>query len=278
MMIKLIVSDLDGTLLDHARRIHNRDLAAVRTALDEGFELCIASGRMYSEIKIVMREFNNRYHAIGQNGATVNANDAELLASTVFEPEVSSRILQTTRSYDQFVNFIHCTDDSFYLKERTDTTLPYEARILTACTVRGDMDAALREDELRCSKLSYLGELEKLIQLKAELNNQFEGKIETFISDKDCLDVMPVNVSKGIGLSLLIKRLGLHPNEVACIGDSFNDLSMFALTEHSYAMSGSHADIRNQASHVINSVADAIDHIISYNRALVTEGPASSSV
>ncbi|MDQ0113847.1 HAD family hydrolase [Paenibacillus harenae] len=270
-MIKLIVSDLDGTLLDHARRIHDRDLAAVRTALDEGFELCIASGRMYSEIKIVMQEFKDRYHAIGQNGATVRSNDGELLASSVFEPEVSSRILQATRGFDQFVNFIHCTDDSFYLKERTDITLPYEARILTACTVRGDLETALQKDELRCSKLSYLGDLEQLYQLKAELSNQFEGKIETFISDKDCLDVMPVHVSKGIGLSLLIQRLGLHPNEVACIGDSFNDLSMFAITKHSYAMSGSHVDIKNQAGTVIHSVADAIDHIISYNRFLVMD-------
>lgn len=271
-MIKLIVSDLDGTLLDHTRRINNRDLEAVQTALNEGFELCIASGRMYSEIKIVMQEFSDRYHAVGQNGATVHKKDLKLLASTVFEPEVSSRLLQTTRSFDQFVNFIHCTDDSYYLKERTDTAIPYESRILTACTVRGDLEAALKEDEIRCSKLSYFGELVKLNQLKADLNNQFKGKIETFISDKDCLDVMPLNVSKGIAISLLIKELGLHPNEIACIGDSFNDLSMFAITEHSFAMSSSHADIRNQAGTVVNSVAEAIDHIISYNRSFATEG------
>jgi Cof subfamily protein (haloacid dehalogenase superfamily) len=270
-MIKLIVSDLDGTLIDHTRRINNRDLEAIKMASNKGFELCIASGRMYAEIKIVMNEFNSCYHAIGQNGATVHKKDLELLASSVFEPDVSSRIVQTTRGFDHFVNFVHCTDDSFYLKERTDTSLPYEARILTACTARGDLEAALKEDEIRCCKISYFGDLEKLHQLKAELHNQFEGEIEMFISDKDCLDVMPLNVSKGTAISRLIRKLGIHPNEVACIGDSFNDLSMFAITEHSFAMSSSHVDIRNQASTVIHSVSEAIDQIISYNQSFVTD-------
>ncbi|WP_442049586.1 HAD family hydrolase [Paenibacillus sp. 2TAB19] len=267
MMIKLIVSDLDGTLLDHARQMNNRDREAVRTAVDEGFQLCIASGRMYSEIKIVMNDFNHRYHAVGQNGATVHSHDAELMASSVFEPEVSSRLLQATSGYKQFVNFVSCSDDSYYMKKRTDAVLPYEARIFTAGTEHGDLEADLKEDKLRCSKIAYFGEIDELYRLKAELNDQFAGKIETFISDKDCLDVMPLNVSKGIGLSVLISKLGLQPNEVACIGDSFNDLSMFALTEHSYAMSGSHVDIRNQASHIVDSVADAIDQIKTYNRA-----------
>lgn len=270
MMIKMIVSDLDGTLLDHTRRISERDHSSIKTAFNEGFEICIASGRMYSEINIIMQSFKNGYHAIGQNGATVYKKNRKQLASSVFEPEVSAELLQTTNRYKHFVNFIHCTDDSFYLKERTEESISYESRILTDCTIRSDLEAALIKDEIRSCKFSYFGELEKLIQLKAELNTQFEGKIETFISDKDCLDVMPLDVSKGVGLSLLIKELGIEPNEVACIGDSFNDLSMFAITKHSFAMSNSHKDIRNQANTVIKSVADAIDHIISYNRTFIS--------
>lgn len=268
-MIKLIVSDLDGTLLDHTRRINDRDLQAVKTAIGDGFEFCIASGRMYSEINIIMQEFNSCYHAIGQNGATIHKKETGYLASSVFDAGTASRILQLTNTYDHFINFVHCTDDSFYIKKRTDVSHPYEARIMTACTERVDLKEAIRAEEIRCCKLSYFGELEQLIQLKSELNSQFEGEIETFISDKDCLDVMPLRVSKGVGLTLLIKELGLSPNEVACIGDSFNDLSMFAVTEHSFAMGGSHIDIRNQASAVVPSVAEAINQIISYNRSFI---------
>ncbi|ANY69418.1 hypothetical protein BBD42_25240 [Paenibacillus sp. BIHB 4019] len=267
-MIKLIVSDLDGTLMNHARQIEKRDLDAIESALNEDLELCIASGRMYSEIKMIMQQLTERYYAIGQNGATVYNKEIELLASYVFEPEVSSRVLQTTRSFEQFVNFIHCTDDTFYIRKRTEASLSYENRILTACTERGDVETALANNEMRCSKISFFGELNHLMQMKNELNDLFTGAIETFISDKDCLDVMPLNVSKGVGLSLLMSKLGLHPSEVACIGDSFNDLSMFAITEHSYAMSSSHAEIKQKASYTVQSVAEAIDHILTYNRSL----------
>ncbi|MCA0755948.1 HAD family hydrolase [Paenibacillus sp. N4] len=267
-MIKLIVSDLDGTLLDHSRQIAGRDVDAVSMARSAGFEFCIASGRMYSEIRILMEPFGDRFHAVGQNGATVHTKDDRLLAASSFEPDVSSRLLQESRSCGHFVNFIHCTDDSFYLKERNDTTRPYEDRILKTCSVHSDLEAALREDELRCSKISYFGELEQLQQWKSELLDRFAGQIDSYISDKDCLDVMPLNVSKGTGLLRLIESLGLRPDEVACIGDSFNDLSMFALTRHSFAMSGSHPDVRSKAGSVVHSVADAIDRIMTYNHSL----------
>ncbi|MFD1956635.1 Cof-type HAD-IIB family hydrolase [Paenibacillus thailandensis] len=267
-MIKMIVSDLDGTLLDHSRRMNDRDRAAVAAAIQEGYELCIASGRMYSEIRIVMEPFNDCYHVIGQNGATVHRKGGKFMASTDFEPETACRILETTRGSD-FVNFVHCTDDSYYIKERNEKSLPFESRILTPCSVRADMEQALRADELRCCKIVYFGELDRLFRLKDELLERFEGRIEAFISDKDCLDVMPVNVSKGAGLSLFMNELGLRPHEVACIGDSFNDLSMFAATEHSFAMSGSHPDIQKQATEVVDSVAEAVERIAAYNRSCV---------
>ncbi len=76
---------------------------------------------------------------------------------------------------------------------------------------------------------------------------------------------MPLSVSKGDALKRLIKELGIAPEEIACIGDSFNDLSMFALTPHSFAMSASREEILSRASKVVHSVAEAIDLIIAYN-------------
>ncbi|MBD2870529.1 Cof-type HAD-IIB family hydrolase [Paenibacillus arenilitoris] len=263
-MIKLIASDLDGTLLDASKQINDRDRAAVARAIGEGLELCIASGRMYAEINAFMRPFKGRYHAVGQNGATVYHKDLRLLASSDFEPALSSRLLQATRG---IVRFIQCADDSLYVTERSSASLSYESRILSACTERRDLEAVLAGDELRCCKISFFGELARLNALAAELNSRFEGRIETFISDKDCLDVMPRSVSKGAGLSRLIRELGFRRDEVACIGDSFNDLPMFALTEHSYAMRDSRDEIRSRANHIIPSVADAIEQIIAHNRA-----------
>ncbi|MDQ6418398.1 Cof-type HAD-IIB family hydrolase [Paenibacillus sp. LHD-117] len=263
-MIKLIVSDLDGTLLDHGKRINERDLQSLAKAYDHGFDLCIASGRMNSEIQILLQPFANRFYAVGQNGATIHMHDQRLLASAEFTPELSTQLLQVT-GRDEFIHFIHCNDDSFYVRDWNEAVLSYEARIMTAISTHADLEGAIAADHMRCSKLSYFGELEKLVQLEARFKHRFTGQIETFISDKDCLDVMPCNVSKGDALKLLIQELGIASDEIACIGDSFNDLSMFALTPHSFAMSESRDEIRSRASTVVQSVAEAIDHIIAYN-------------
>ncbi|WP_397386995.1 HAD-IIB family hydrolase [Paenibacillus sp. ClWae2A] len=135
----------------------------------------------------------------------------------------------------------------------------------SAISSHADLEGAITTDQIRCSKFSYFGVMDELIQLEAKLNQMFSGQIETFISDHDCLDVMPCNVSKGDALKLLIHKLGISPDEIACIGDSFNDLSMFALTPHSFAISESHEEIRSRTSTIVHSVAEAINHIISYN-------------
>lgn len=263
-MIKLIVSDLDGTLLDHGKRINERDLRAIAKAFDHGLDLCIASGRMNAEIQILLQPFANRYYAVGQNGATIHLNDRRLLASAEFSPELSTQLLEVT-AREEFIHFIHSNDDAYYVREWSEAVIPYEARIMTAISSHADLEGAIAADQLRCSKLSYFGELDQLVQLEAKFRDRFAGQIETFISDKDCLDVMPCNVSKGDALKLLIQELEVASDEIACIGDSFNDLSMSALTPHSFAMSESRDEIRSRANTVVHSVAEAIDRIIAYN-------------
>lgn len=64
--------------------------------IEEIFDLCIASGRMNSEIQILLQPFANRYYAVGQNGATIHLHDQRLLASAEFTPELSTQLLQVT--------------------------------------------------------------------------------------------------------------------------------------------------------------------------------------
>jgi Cof subfamily protein (haloacid dehalogenase superfamily) len=264
-MIKLIVSDLDGTLLDRHRRVSSLDKEAIETARHESYEICFASGRMFTELRMVMNEFDARFHSVSQNGATVHTKGQALLASSSFKPELAVQLFRASREFN-LENFVHSIHDSFYLVERTERTLPYEARIMIPGTVRDDLESALRQNEMTSCKFSYFGEIEKLRLLQAELTRQFQGHINAFISDKDCLDVMPVNVSKGAGLSVLAGHLGLQPDEVACIGDSFNDLSMFSFTPHSFAMEGAPDVVKKEARFVVRSVAEAIDLVFNDNR------------
>jgi hydroxymethylpyrimidine pyrophosphatase-like HAD family hydrolase len=85
------------------------------------------------------------------------------------------------------------------------------------------------------------------------------------LADHDCLDIMPLHVSKGNSLPLLLDSIGLQAHEIACIGDSFNDISMFGITPHSFVMEGAHPEVRKAAAHQVSSVAEALAYVRAYN-------------
>ncbi|MDF2958638.1 MAG: cof family hydrolase, partial [Paenibacillus sp.] len=120
--------------------------------------------------------------------------------------------------------------------------------------------------ELMCCKITYLGEIEELLTFKQQLLSVYGDKIDAYIADVNCLDVMPRHVSKGAGLRALQEHLGITPEETICIGDSFNDVSMFKVTPHSFAMSTSHADVKAQAAYITDSVAGAVDWALKAGR------------
>ncbi len=72
---------------------------------------------------------------------------------------------------------------------------------------------------------------------------------------------MPHNVSKGNGLQILLETLKIEPEECACAGDAFNDVSMMMLVQHSFAMSHSYPEVKKAARYEVETVADAIDYL-----------------
>lgn len=253
--MKLFVTDLDGTLLDSGKKVTPRDRAALQLAASEGIEICLASGRMDQELQYVMEEIDGIYHRISQNGAFVYTKEGKLLQSTTFDAEVAKQLFLLAWEY-RFVSLV-CIDQSIYIPEKTAESRLVEDRMFAPFIEQPDILDRLADDFSPC-KLSFFGDLEKLKQLQQEVENLFPNAMESFISDKDCLDLMPPGTSKGAGLGVLVREIGVKPSEVACVGDAFNDLSMFEFTPHSFAMAHSPAEIRHNAKFAVHSVADAL--------------------
>ncbi len=122
------------------------------------------------------------------------------------------------------------------------------------------------DDTIFPNKISVGGTKESLQLLQKKIDEKFHGKVSTFISAEQCLDVMPPNISKGSAISVLLKEFQLQPEEVACIGDSYNDIPMFALTPHSFAMAQADDAVKEHAHYVVNTVKDAVNHVIAHNK------------
>ncbi|TXK72113.1 HAD family hydrolase [Paenibacillus sp. N3.4] len=274
-MIKLIVSDLDGTLLDHSKKVTQREITAITKAKEAGITLCLASGRMNVEIQQVLKEIGHQAHSVSQNGAFIHMEDGTFLQSQLFQPKLAKQVYQLLKDFD-LVKLI-CTGEANYITSMSPASEEVQSRTFRPFIIKEDLEKDLLLD-LETSKFSMFGELEILLRLKALMEEKLGDQLEMFLSDKDCLDIMPLNVSKGRSLLVLIEKLGLQREEIACFGDSFNDVSMFSITPHSFAMRGAHPEVKQHAAYHVDSVAEAIEHVFAYNEKYAMQPKGSSKL
>lgn len=274
-MIKLIVSDLDGTLLDHSKKVSSREQAALKKVKEAGMTLCLASGRMNVEMQQVLEEIGHRAFSVSQNGAFIHLEDGTFLKSQLFQPELAHDVYQLLKDFD-LVKLV-CSGEANYITHLTPASDDVQSRTFRPFIIKEDVEHVLK-DAFPVCKFSLFGEIDILLQLKALMEEKLGDHVELFISDKDCLDIMPLQVSKGSSLLVLMEQLGLQPAEIACIGDSFNDVSMFGITPHSFAMRGAHTDVKGKANYQVESVSEAIDHIFAYNEKFTAEQKGTSRI
>ncbi|WP_242143632.1 MULTISPECIES: HAD family hydrolase [unclassified Bacillus cereus group] len=254
-MIKLFVSDLDDTLVYNVNHMHEADKKAIQWLADKGTNICFASGRFAHRIHEVVGSFEFPYYITGLNGATMLLPDGQIFHESKFDNTVAQEIYQYI--HEKQLADIVCAKENRYTKKKNKHHHNFEKDMGVHIT-----EIETLEDEfgktVYPAKLFIYGEENKIERLDRELREKFHEVAEVVISGKGYVDIMPTGVSKGNALKRLINHLGIEENEVACIGDSFNDISMFAVTPHSFTLHHAHPYVKEKASYVVRSVEEAI--------------------
>ena len=255
-MIQLIVSDVDGTLLIN-NRTSQADISALRWAADAGIKICLASGRTLNELQAYAHEVGIEPHYyISQNGALLHTREGSLLESSSFSADVASRLWTHAKGLE-LAYTISCIDGHIYVPI-SHHFQRMKDRMLSPIVATSDPMSLFNCGILPC-KFAFFGDPGDLNELQGTIESSLFGQVGTFLSSKDCLDVMPVNVSKGNALRVLLKHLDILPENAMCIGDAFNDLSMFESVRYSFAMEHSNSIVQEAAYRAVGSVADAVN-------------------
>ncbi|ENQ3104452.1 Cof-type HAD-IIB family hydrolase [Bacillus cereus] len=254
-MIKLFVSDLDDTLVYDVNRIHRDDEKALCWLAEKGTNICFASGRFTHRIHAVVKHFAFPYYTTGLNGAVLFTKEGEILNESTFDGEVAREIYKYI--HEKKLADIVCAKEHRYTKKKNEHHRTFEEYIQGEITEIETLEEEFGQT-IYPAKLFVYGEEEKITLLDQELRNQFQGEAEVVISGKRYVDIMPIGISKGSALRLLMEHLQIEAHEVACIGDSFNDISMLSVTPHSFTLHHAHPYVKEKANHVVRSVEEAI--------------------
>lgn len=254
-MIKLFVSDLDDTLVYDVNHMQKEDERALCWLAEKGTKICFASGRFTHRIDEVVNRFAFPYYTTSLNGATMLLPDGKIFHESSFEDGIAQEIYRYI--HKKGLADIVCANEQRYTKRKNEHHHTFE----TYMGVHIAEIEALEEEfgkTVHPAKLFVFGEKETIVALDQELRDTFQSEAEVFMSGKRYVDIMPRGVSKGSALRRLMEHLQIEANEVACIGDSFNDISMFEVTPHSFTLHHAHPYVKEKANHVVRSVEEAI--------------------
>lgn len=275
-MIKLIASDLDGTLLYPKRQftlVHGSNKRFVRYFHQIGGQFVIASGRGVQFCQKIARSLKVPCHIIAYNGALVMANETIIDESLIAQKDILEIDHMIEVAQLKLVRTLLVKDQPIIAKawklsigEKLFTKLYAlsNGRYSEKARVGDDLFyGVLTNPDAHVYKVSLLyrtHQTEVIRPFYEKLKERFGDHLK-IVMVKNSIEINAVGVSKGAKVELLAKHLGILNEEVAVVGDDHNDVSMFERFAHSFAMISAVNDIQEKATHRVKRVAQIRKHL-----------------
>ncbi|MGA7361333.1 MAG: HAD family hydrolase [Candidatus Dormiibacterota bacterium] len=259
MRPRLLISDLDGTLLDERLLIDQQDVDAVTRAREAGMRVGVATGRMYRSGLPHALALGVDLPLICYQGALIqelarDTSEAEMVAAPVLlreevSGELGLEVLEICRRQGYALNVYQ--DDHLYVDEVNDDVRFYTG--IAQVTAEVASEPSLEERVGRGStKLTVvladrirfqaaLTELQQLLGERAEVTRSLIGFCE----------ITAKGVNKGHALRWLCHHLDVHPQEVVAVGDAPNDLPLLAAAGTKVAVETAAAEVKAAADWLV---------------------------
>ncbi|MGL4402867.1 MAG: Cof-type HAD-IIB family hydrolase [Fusobacteriaceae bacterium] len=266
MKFKMIVTDLDDTLLNSEGKISERDKEAIMKAQEKGVKFILASGRPTFAMRHLADELQlHKYgsYIISYNGAIITRWDdkSEILNESLTKNDLH-RLYDFSHKHK--VHIITYLDDEI-ISESESKYINIEKE-LTGMNhkIVPSFKNAVNCDGVKCIMLEnpdYLKEVEK--KLKEELGHDYT----IAISKPFFLEVTKKNMDKGNSLKKLIQNLEITSEEIIAVGDSYNDISMLKIAGKSVAVENAKPEIIEMVDYITSSnnnhgIAEVIEKFI----------------
>ncbi|MBN1993266.1 MAG: HAD family phosphatase [Anaerolineae bacterium] len=250
MPVKLLASDLDGTLVADLNTIPPRTLAAVRAATEQGVYVVIATGREYRVTQKFVRMLGLTTPVICFQGAlTYNPQTDETIAGEGLPLPLAHQLIDLARFYDLALNLYY--DGKVYAEKVTAQSRTMFNQTGALLEQVADLKEATTSAPVKGMIIHPAAEAEAMTaQLRAELGDN----VSVFRSLDYVIEVTSPNVSKGKALARLATYYHIPQSQVMAIGDQDNDVEMIAWAGLGVAMGNASPGAKAAADYIAPSV------------------------
>lgn len=240
--VRLVVSDMDGTLLDDAKRFPPDFKDVVEALNEKGIRFTAASGRSFATLRndfarVLGEETANKMDYICDNGAFVVANGKPTDIHFI-DRQVVNEVVLASRNVPDITMLLCGMNGSYHLPY----TPVFEAAAESYHINNREVDdlTKVNDDIFKIAICDLRGPENNIFPV---LNPLFGDRYALQISGPQWMDIMNPGVDKGTALVALQQRLGISRDETMAFGDFCNDIGLLKNARYSFAMANSHPDV-----------------------------------
>ena len=254
MDIRVIATDMDGTLLDPKGQLDLPRLEKILDKLDQcDIRFVIATGNEVHRMRQLLGHLADRVVLVVANGARIFENN-ELIQAQTWDDAMVYKALGHFKGRECQDQFVVTAMNGGFVKEGTvftelDKFMTPEMieKLYQRMNFVDEFDSNLFGGVLKMSMVVGEERSESVLQ---EINDLFDGHVRAVSSGYGCIDILQDGIHKAWGLVELLKRWNLKPEQIMAFGDSENDIEMLEFAGISYAMENAEERVKEIATEV----------------------------
>ena len=256
-MIKLIASDLDGTLLLNGAQELNPEIYDIILELKKhGVLFTTASGRQLASQQNLFRPIADEISYITENGA-ICMHDGEIFTTCEIDRDLAFRIIHCVEQKPSCKLMVSCIS-ACYIQEDETEFIDHVRYV-----VKNEVKTIASFDDIQepIFKIAYY-DVDGYMESMKYFQDCFPAEINVVTSGNFWVDFVPLDSNKGTALQILLDKIGITPEETISFGDQQNDVEMLKVTGKSYVLSHAASEIKQYADAVTDSVEETLRKII----------------
>lgn len=258
--IKFVATDMDGTLLNSKKEIHEEFYEVFREMREKDIIFAAASGRQYYSLLETFDNIKDDMMFIAENGTFVVYKGKEIVTNSL-DRDLAMELINIGRKIDESY-VVLCGKNSAYIESDDDRLVNEVSKYYKRYKIVDDI-TTINDEILKVTICDFRGSEENSNNYFVE----YRDKAQVTVSGDIWLDITAKNINKGVAIREIQELLGINYEETVVFGDYLNDLEMMESGYYSYAMENAHDDLKKVARFIAksndeNGVVEAIKELI----------------
>lgn len=250
-MIKLVASDVDGTLVpDGTFEINPEIYDVIKKLKEKGITFVAASGRQYASLKKLFAPVAGRILYIPDNGGFVRGSKGETWLKRPMEKTLIRAIVEDAEKLPD-VELMLCGRDYAYVGSE-DGRLYNWMREAYRYEIKAVPDLTNIDDDIVKISIFHPEDAERIV--KDWFYDKWKDTVLLAPAGVYWVDCSEPSINKGSALQFLLDKYEIKPDEVMVFGDNINDLGMLACAKESYAIGSARDEVKQAAAHVADTM------------------------